>query len=183
MIKSAKVFLPSIALVALTASCIVTNAAASTAHPVQSHHQSAAKPDYHLGPITPTDLLTRFKVFAKNKAADQTPISDLEVQNLANHLNHKNMVVVFGTWCHDSQREIPRLLNLLDKVNAQHADIDFDIEFIAAAPSHKRDKALIEKYHITSVPTIMLFDKGAEQGRVVEHTELSLAADIVNMKL
>jgi thioredoxin 1 len=169
--------IPAVCLSLLMTACTTTNNTAQNGH---GEHQM---PAYHLGPITPQVLLSRFQIFAKNKKNDQSQISDLEVLDFANQLNNKKMVVVFGTWCHDSQREIPRLLNLLDKVNAQHSDIKYDIEFIAAAPYEKRDPVLVKKYDISAVPTIMLFDADQEMGRVVEHTPLSLAAAFVSMKL
>ncbi|MCJ8273984.1 MAG: thioredoxin family protein [Psychrosphaera sp.] len=182
MKKSIKLatLIPAVCLSLLMTACTTTENTAQNGHGAAGDHQMSA---YHLGPITPQDLLTRFHIFAKNKKADQTQISDLEVLDFANQLNNKKLVVVFGTWCHDSQREIPRLLNLLDKVNAQHSDIKYDIEFIAAAPYEKRDPALVKKYDLSAVPTIMLFDQDQEVGRVVENTPLSLAAAFVNMKL
>lgn len=144
-----------------------------------AHYQ----PQYHLGPITPADLLARYPIFADHKQTDDNSASETEILDLANQLNNKKLVVVFGTWCHDSQREVPRLLNLLDKVVANHPQSKIDISFIAAAPYELRDKKLVKQYRLTAVPTIMLFDKDQELGRVVEHTKLTLAADIVNMKL
>lgn len=182
MKKSIKLatLVPAVCLSLLMTACTTTENTAQNAHGAIDEHQM---PAYHLGPITPQELLTRFQIFAKNKKADQSHISDLEVLDFANQLNNKKMVVVFGTWCHDSQREVPRLLNLLDKVNAQYSDINYDIEFIAAAPFEKRDPALVKKYDLSAVPTIMLFDQDQEMGRVVENTKLSLAADFVSMKL
>lgn len=150
----------------------------TTAH--NEHHQMG---QYHVGSITPKQLLAQYDIFADAKSSDQTKISELEVLDLANQLNNRKMVVVFGTWCHDSQREVPRLLNLLELVRKRHPEVKFDVEFIAAAPFQFRDKNLVKQYEITAVPTIMLFDNEQEMGRVVETTKLSLSADIVNMKL
>jgi thioredoxin 1 len=182
MKKSIKLatLIPAVCLSLLMTACTTTENTAQNGHGNADHHQTSS---YHLGPITSQELLSRYQTFAKNKKADQTQTSDLEVLDFANQLNNKKMVVVFGTWCHDSQREVPRLLNLLDKVNAQHSDIKYDIEFIAAAPYEKRDPVLVKKYDLSAVPTIMLFDQDQEMGRVVEHTPLSLAAAFVNMKL
>lgn len=154
-----------------------TSEHATDAH---DHHQM---PQYHVGSISPDELLTRYSLFAENKASDSSKITELEVLDLANQLNNRKMVVVFGTWCHDSQREVPRLLNLIDKVRKEHPEVKFELEMIAAAPYQVRDKTLIEKYELTAVPTIMLFDNDQEIGRVVETTKISLAADIVNMRL
>lgn len=156
------------------------SACTTTSHTADSDHQREA---YHTGPIEPADLLARYPIFATNKKNDESKVTDLEVLDLANQLNNKKIVVVFGTWCHDSQREVPRLLNLIDKVKQQYSDVQFETQFIAAAPFAKRDKNLIKKYDLTAVPTILIYDNGQEVGRVVEQTKLSLVVDIVGMKL
>ena len=156
---------------------------AGSTHDNSHGHAAHTDIEMHIGPITPEQLLSRYPIFAEHKASDETAPSDAEVTAMANQLHNKKMVVVFGTWCHDSQREIPRLLNLLERVNAQHSEIDYDIQFIASAPTETRDPELVEKYKIRAVPTIMLFDKEQELGRVVEVTKINLAADIANMRL
>lgn len=147
------------------------------------HNSHYEMPQYHVGTITPQQLLNQYKIFADHKANDVPKITDLEVRQLAHQLNNRKMVVVFGTWCHDSQREVPRLLTLLERVRDEYPKVSFEFEMIAAAPYEMRDKNLIKKYQLTAVPTIMLFDKEQEMGRVVEQTKISLAADITNMKL
>ena len=170
----------SITLALMVSACTTTEHSAQSAQ-ANGHHQ--ANPQYHVGPITSYTLLEHYKVFAENKTSDETSVTDLELLDLANQLNNRKVVVVFGTWCHDSQREVPRLLNLLDKVRDHHSEVQFELELIGTAPYQLRDKNLIKKYSLTAVPTIMLFDNGQEIGRVVEHSKISLAADIVNMKL
>jgi thiol-disulfide isomerase/thioredoxin len=174
--------IPAVCLSLAISACTSAEFPANNSHDNTNQHGHEMS-KYHIGPITTADLLARYRVFADNKAVDESQVTDKEVFDLANQLNNKKMVVVFGTWCHDSQREVPRLLNLLDKVNKRHSEINYEIEFIAAAPFENRDPALVKKYSIAAVPTIMLFDQGQEMGRIVEYTKLSLVADITNMKL
>lgn len=138
--------------------------------------------DMHLGPIETPQLLNEYPIFSQHKQDNENPASDLEVAQLAKRLHNKDIVIVFGTWCHDSQREVPRFLNLIEKVKRNHPEVNFTTRFHAVAPTEQRDPAIVKQYDIEYVPTIMLFEDGREMGRIIERTEQSLAIDLAMMK-
>lgn len=159
---------------------LMLGACSTVPHDSASTHQA---PSYHIGAIEPTELFARFDIFKQNKSAEAPEVSDQQLATLAQHLDNKKIVVVFGTWCEDSQREVPRLLNIIERINHNHPNVNIQTEFLAVAPSSLRDKGIVKKYSIRAVPTIMLFDHDQEAGRVVEHTPTSLAVALSNMKL
>lgn len=90
----------------------------------------------------------------------------------------KRIVVVLGTWCSDSQLDVPHLINLLD-------EIEFDrtrIEFWGVDKKKTEPASIISKYDIQMVPTIMVFDKNdKEVARIVEQPEISLELDLIKL--
>lgn len=75
--------------------------------------------------------------------------------------------VFMGTWCEDSQREIPRLYKILHTIN-------YDLNNLTVvAVSHDKDtpEKLEENYNIEYVPTIIFMKDGKELNRIVEYTQ------------
>ena len=85
--------------------------------------------------------------------------------------------IIFGTWCGDSRREVPRFFKLVDK-----ADIPEKIIRLTAVDTKKtsRDKS-IEGIAFTHIPTFIFYRKGSEIGRIVESTEKSLEEDMLKI--
>lgn len=86
----------------------------------------------------------------------------------------KELVVLFGTWCHDSQREVPRLLKLLEqsKVNIK------SLKLVAVGYDKRDPQGIAEHYNLKYTPTIIVLDEGEELTRVIETPTHSLAQDL-----
>jgi thioredoxin 1 len=83
--------------------------------------------------------------------------------------------VFFGTWCHDSEREVPRLLKLL-KANKR-----ITTKLIALDYKKEDPQQLAEASKIKYTPTIVVYlnaDKTEELGRIIERPAKSLVEDI-----
>jgi thiol-disulfide isomerase/thioredoxin len=76
-----------------------------------------------------------------------------------------SLVVVIGTWCHDSNNLLPKLYRLLDKSGYP----DSKVLLIAVDRNKKSYKNLQEKYSITNTPTFIVIQNGKEVGRVTEY--------------
>lgn len=89
-------------------------------------------------------------------------------------LKGKDITLFMGTWCEDSQREVPRLVTIL---------LDADFQGNADLYAVSRDKDTPEGYekgkNIEFVPTIIISEKGEEIGRIVESTQESLEKDLL----
>jgi thiol-disulfide isomerase/thioredoxin len=89
--------------------------------------------------------------------------------------------VFFGTWCRDSRREVPRMLQLLDTLGFPEADR----RLIAVDNSdelHKRSPDGEEAgLGIFRVPTFLVKRDGEEVARIVEHPALSLERDLLTI--
>jgi len=83
--------------------------------------------------------------------------------------------IYFGTWCHDSQREVPKILNLLKEnknISTQLVALDYD----------KNDpQGLAESKGIKYTPTFIVTIGDKEIGRIIERPKQDLVTDITEM--
>lgn len=99
------------------------------------------------------------------------------METIKENISDYEIMVFMGTWCHDSKRETPKLLKILDE-----ADYDMDnfkiigVDYRKSTPDNLQDT-----YNIIRVPTIIFTKDGKEVNRFVEHSKVSLAQDIANI--
>lgn len=87
------------------------------------------------------------------------------LKTFAGNKDSVNFVVFMGTWCEDSHFVIPRFYKILDS-----AGYDKNKSTLISVDRTKKDKNnLTEALNVTNVPTIIVFKKGKEVGRVVEY--------------
>jgi len=85
--------------------------------------------------------------------------------------------VVMGTWCEDSQREVPRFYKILDK-------LDFNTENLIMIGVNRlklADETEVNELNIELVPTIIFYVDGEEIGRIIESPEESLEKDMFKL--
>ena len=85
--------------------------------------------------------------------------------------------VLFGTWCHDSQREVPRLLRLLNTLNIQ----ENYIHLIGLNYSKNEPQDRGKYFQVKKTPTFVFLRNQKEIGRIVEMPEISLEADLLKI--
>ena len=126
---------------------------------------------YPLGDISQAELLERHEVFKRNydayevtKKIDGVP-ADLKVK------------ILFGTWCHDSEREVPRMLKLLTASGVKEDNISLISLDIRKEEPEGRAKALDVRF----TPTFIFFRSDIELGRIIEQPIKSLQADVEAM--
>jgi thiol-disulfide isomerase/thioredoxin len=92
--------------------------------------------------------------------------------------------VVFGTWCPDSRREVPRFWKILDRAhnpNLQLEMIAVGRKSDAAAEQKLADLGLPKdfraQYNLTAVPTLIFSQDGSELGRIIESPAGTLEGD------
>ena len=96
---------------------------------------------------------------------DLTSIKDTEV------------FIFFGIWCHDSQREVPRMLRILHEL-----DIPSNQIFLIGLTFKKDEpKNRAKKLKVTNTPTFIVFKNNIEIGRIIERPSMSLEKDLWNI--
>jgi len=75
------------------------------------------------------------------------------------------LVVIFGTWCHDSQNLLPQFFKWIDAAGFP----DRRITLIAVDKQKKVSGNLAQVFGVKSTPTFIVMRNGQEAGRVVEY--------------
>ena len=80
-----------------------------------------------------------------------------------------------GTWCSDSQREVPAFYKILNQTDFDHTNL----EVIAVSQEKDTPNKLEEGFAIEYVPTIIFYRNDKEIGRYVEVAQETLEKDIL----
>ncbi len=130
-----------------------------------------------LGKINKANLQVSAHTPWFNQAYKTITVNPQWAKNLKPHLNGLNIKVFMGTWCDDSQREIPHFFKLL-----QTLEFDQKLVEMYAMSEEKTTPENFEKgLEIYNVPTIIFFKNGSEINRFVEFPVNSLESDITKI--
>ena len=123
---------------------------------------------YHVGDITRAQLFEAYPAF-------QSQYSRYEVGNVPSiTVSEFHVQVLFATWCHDSEREVPRLLKILETAGVESSAMELvALDFNKSEPE---GRAALQGLKYT--PTFVFSVAGEEIGRVVERPDESLEAAI-----
>ena len=79
-----------------------------------------------------------------------------------------------GTWCSDSRREVPRFYKILDSLNFPSAKVKLIMV------DRKKEAAGIDisPFNIELVPTMIFYNDGLEDGRIIETPKETLEKDL-----
>lgn len=124
-----------------------------------------------IGPMTPETLLSDYSEFTSHYR-DYEP-SPADIERLAAVDRPTTLLVMFGTWCHDSAREVPRLLKLLAAADNPQLTLK-----LLAVPVSKQLLPQTREFNLRYTPTIVVLRDGVEVGRITERPRQSLAGDL-----
>lgn len=89
--------------------------------------------------------------------------------------------IVFGSWCGDTKRELPKMMKVLyaagfPEKNIVLTGVSDSLEVYKQAPN-REEKGL----HVYRVPTFIVYQKGKEIGRIVEYPVESHERDLLKI--
>ena len=99
------------------------------------------------------------------------------LETLTEDLNKVRIVVIFGSWCSDSQREVPRFMRILDELNYP---LD-SLSIICVNRLKSVPDVDIKRYMIEFVPTIIFYRDNFEIGRIVESPVETMEDDMASI--
>ena len=122
----------------------------------------------HRGSIEINELFYEYPIFKKGYD-NYVPLqlSTLKYDDI-------NVVVFFGTWCHDSKRELPKALKIFNEIGIN----DENIELVAVGLDKKEPEGRATKLNLMYTPTLIFFKESKEIGRIIEKPVISLEKDI-----
>jgi cyclophilin family peptidyl-prolyl cis-trans isomerase/HEAT repeat protein/thiol-disulfide isomerase/thioredoxin len=88
--------------------------------------------------------------------------------------------VYMGTWCDDSQREVPKFLRISDDLKSQFG-VDLPATFIAVDRSKQQPAALLEGKSVDKIATFIYYRDGQELGRIVERPSSLFEDDLLTI--
>ena len=124
----------------------------------------------HLGEIKIEQLLTNYPSFQKQYQAFE--VNHAEKEELAKISANINVKVFFGSWCHDSQREVPRLAKLVE------GNPNFSIKYYGLDFNKRDPDGLAESHGVKYTPTIIFYVDNQEIGKIIEKPDTSLYQEI-----
>lgn len=140
------------------------------------HGSQKAQEQMELGWIERSTLhATQYAWFDTGYAAYNPSLEMLE--DVHSTLDSTRFLVVFGTWCSDSKRELPRFFKIIDglQVPKDH------VQLFAVDRSKQQPEGIPQQYKITNVPTIIVLQRGTEVGRIVESPKTTLEDDLLEI--
>ena len=87
-----------------------------------------------------------------------------------------HFIVIGGTWCGDTKRELPKFFKTISQAHIPEANV----VLYGVDRSKRGDGGFAEKYNVTSVPTFIVFSEGKEIGRIVEEPAVGIEFDLVS---
>ena len=140
--------------------CLVISLASTTA----TGAAGAAEDAFVVGDISRQQLLGNYPEFARGHRTYSVGEVGFELPR------DVTVTVFFGVWCHDSEREVPRLLRVLDALGVD----DSAVTLIALDTTKREPAGRTLQHGVNFTPTFIFYIGGEEVGRIVERPESSL---------
>jgi len=100
--------------------------------------------------------------------------ADTYITKLEGKLDDIEITVVLGTWCSDSQREVPRFYKVINEAGYN----DKRVKVIAVDKAKEAIVVDIKDLNIEKVPTFIIYRDNVEIGRIIETPKKSLEKDL-----
>lgn len=125
------------------------------------------------GPITKEGLQKMpYKVWFNTNYKTYIVDTDALKNIKRRQLKGLKILVFMGTWCHDSNREIPRLMRVCEELG-----IADQLELYGVDVNKTSQAGREKDYNVRKTPTIILMRDGVEIARILEEPEISFEQD------
>lgn len=99
------------------------------------------------------------------------------ISSLKEFTARTKIVVFLGTWCSDSQSEIPKFLKVIEEAG----NPNFEVTVYGLDRTKQDETGDATAHGISFVPTIVLYRGDKELGRIVEYPKTSMEADLLKI--
>jgi hypothetical protein len=124
------------------------------------------------------DALMNDKAFKWFKDGyDQYRPDSISVKTIAKYASSLRLVAFGGTWCSDTHDLLPGFYKSMDAASIQPPQITLHL----VNRDKKSKDGSAERYHVTNVPTFIIYLGDHEIGKIVESTKTSIEADIATI--
>ena len=105
------------------------------------------------------------------------PLNKALVSQIHSLFDDIEVTIYMGTWCEDSQREVPSFFKIIDALEA----IDQVQPIVGLNEDKVSHDGSAEQAGVTNVPTFVFSKDGKEINRIVEFPIISLEQDILDI--
>jgi hypothetical protein len=88
-----------------------------------------------------------------------------------------SVLIIAGTWCGDTQIELPKAIKLFEKMNINDSLVEIQLQNRKKQNPFFKAQAL----QVKAIPCFIFYKKGKEIGRIVEHPEKSFEIDLLSI--
>jgi len=131
-----------------------------------------ASDDIARGWISETDLKDYFDTW--DAEASDYEVNTPFVQKLDSLHSSFTIQVFLGTWCPDCEKELPRLMKVIGSLRKTK----FNVYFYGLDRKQADKSGMREKFNISYVPTLIIYQDDQEIGRIIETPEFTLEEDL-----
>lgn len=110
-----------------------------------------------------------------NYTLDTESLSEIDAEAFA----ESEILIIMGSWCGDSRREVPRFYKILDYMGYDSKKITL----VNVNTSKKAKTFDVEKHNLQRVPTFIFLNNktDSEIGRIIESPKITLEKDLVKI--
>ncbi len=131
-----------------------------------------------IGPLQKNDFLKgKHKSWFTQNYNDYTPNEKI-LKKIKKKIRNVTVKSFIGTWCHDSERELPRFYKIMESIEF---DVTKNFQMIGITRGKKTPDNLQEGYNIKQTPTFIFYKDNKEIGRYIEHSKKSIEKDILKI--
>ncbi len=145
----------------------------------QDSTKAAMNEQMILGTCNINDIASGFHQEWYSAEYDNYDVDTSALEPIRDLLQEVEIVLVFGTWCSDSRREVPRFLKILATLDYP----DDSLTMLGVDRERIIDPETGYDFDIERVPTFIFLIQGMELGRIVESPEVSLESDMTALLL
>ena len=129
------------------------------------------------GALNPDSLIAKNRVMRTKLVSHKRTLNADDVE-LIKLIDKPTKVIVFlGTWCPDSQRNVPPFMNLIEAAGNKN----IEVEYIGVDRRKMDPEALVSTYSVSRVPTFVVLREGKEIGRLVERPKNTVEKDLIEV--
>ncbi len=99
------------------------------------------------------------------------------IKKLIPVVDEVEFTVVLGTWCSDSEEQVPRFFKILNELSYNPKRV----KIIAVNQSLSAILVSLKDFDIQKVPTFIVYKNGLELGRIIETPEKKIERDLWNI--
>lgn len=86
-----------------------------------------------------------------------------------------DILIILGTWCSDSQEQVPKFFKVLDRIKFPKKNV----QLICVSSAKEAGEVDVAVYGLQKVPTFIVYNKGREIGRIIETPYSTLEGDLL----